>query len=619
MTWTSAGVQSGTDTTLSGLTAVTGTTAPSGGNLYATTTALTVNGSLSVPTETLQAPRIEVTSTGSLTIGADDGAFVSGGALYLQSPTTAFATGSPLRATGGAVVTLSNCNIVVASGGGGAEIGGYGQSWVLNAKNVNFAKRGTTKGWHYIGGGGVLENVSWRNCECVFFSASPASASGLSVTASNWGFGIDGKNINFKLVGSRAPRAMIQDTGNTFILLDCRIQDWVACRQDAAVNSSFRFSRRISLAAVGAEAPSVTAHLIAADGALFATFNGNASGIAAVQELQWGQVTTSRLGANPNPAVTANKLLATDINNNTGIGHDSGAYKLPLTAVFSKYAAAWQANSGITFDVTSDAILAPLVLAPNVATDSNVTLSETAAGELTSINTLDNLYDRAKWHKTRPIQANMEYPTISTQPVNANGTELDLGSRNLVVDATAAAAFAVDTGTNTITVKSTTLAAGTKFKSIKTTGTITAVNGAVIAVPYQDANNAGQISVVGVLNAETVEFRKASDNSVIASRTGPGSFAISPANVGVSAYFVRLSGSNTVMSTITAPVTLTSGVNPEVPLYAGAEVQVAQAARIEQLPTLAEIEASTLTANIAQINGVTIQGAGVTGDGFRPV
>jgi len=48
------------------------------------------------------------------------------------------------------------------------------------------------------------------------------------------------------------------------------------------------------------------------------------------------------------------------------------------------------------------------------------------------------------------------------------------------------------------------------------------------------------------------------------------------------------------MSTITTPVTLTTGVNPDVPLYAGAEVQVAQAARIEQLPTLAEIEASTL-------------------------
>jgi hypothetical protein len=231
--------------------------------------------------------------------------------------------------------------------------------------------------------------------------------------------------------------------------------------------------------------------------------------------------------------------------------------------------------------------------------DVGVTLSETAAGDLTSINTLDNLYDRAKWHKTRAIQANLEYPTISAQPVTANGAELDLGSRNLVVDATAAAAFAVNTSTHTITIKSSVLSAGTKFKSLKTTGTVSFANGATLTAALEDANNAGQISIVGVLNAETVEFRKASDNSVIASRTGPGSFAIAPANVGVSAYFVRLSGSNTVMSTITAPVTLTTGVNPDVPLYAGAEVQIAQAARIEQLPTLAQIEASTLASDTA--------------------
>jgi hypothetical protein len=232
--------------------------------------------------------------------------------------------------------------------------------------------------------------------------------------------------------------------------------------------------------------------------------------------------------------------------------------------------------------------------------DPSVALSESAAGALTSIATLDDLYDAIAHGSTRDTDAVL-YPSETTFLVTPSGSVLDFEARGIVVDATAAAAFAVDTATNTITVKSTTLTAGAKFKSLKTTGTITAVNGAVIAVPYQDANNAGQISVVGVLNADTVEFRKASDNSLIASRTGPGSFAIAPANVGVSAYFVRLSGSNTVMSTITAPVTLTTGVNPDVPLYAGAEVQVAQAARIEQLPTLAQIEASTLLAKEATV------------------
>lgn len=117
-----------------------------------------------------------------------------------------------------------------------------------------------------------------------------------------------------------------------------------------------------------------------------------------------------------------------------------------------------------------------------------------------------------------------------------------------------------------------------------------------ITAPYTDANNAGSISVTGVGVSDTAEMRKASDNSLIATRTGPGAFSVSPANVGVSVYFVRLVGSNIVMSTITTPATLTAGVNAEVAMFAGAEVQVAQAARIDLLPTLTDIEASSVLA-----------------------
>jgi hypothetical protein len=121
-----------------------------------------------------------------------------------------------------------------------------------------------------------------------------------------------------------------------------------------------------------------------------------------------------------------------------------------------------------------------------------------------------------------------------------------------------------------------------------TTGTATTTGTGTITAPYQDINNAGSISVSGVAGTDTVQFRKASDDSLIASRTGEGSFAVSPANVGISAYFVRLAGSNTVMSTITTPVTLVIGVNDDVPLFAGAEVQVAQAAIDSQLAIINE-------------------------------
>lgn len=72
--------------------------------------------------------------------------------------------------------------------------------------------------------------------------------------------------------------------------------------------------------------------------------------------------------------------------------------------------------------------------------DANVTLSETNAIAklassfsvnsatntitITANSTLDDLYDIMKVFKTRPIQAQLEYPTISTQPINAVGATL---------------------------------------------------------------------------------------------------------------------------------------------------------------------------------------------------
>lgn len=112
--------------------------------------------------------------------------------------------------------------------------------------------------------------------------------------------------------------------------------------------------------------------------------------------------------------------------------------------------------------------------------------------------------------------------------------------------------------------------AGTITGNVTTTGTITApVTGVKI-----DANNAGQITITGPAATDTVEMRKASDNSLIATRTGPGAFAVSPANVGVSVYFERKVGAVLVMSTQTTPVTL-STVNEDVPMFAGPQVAVA--------------------------------------------
>jgi hypothetical protein len=142
-----------------------------------------------------------------------------------------------------------------------------------------------------------------------------------------------------------------------------------------------------------------------------------------------------------------------------------------------------------------------------------------------------------------------------------DGATLDAGAWNVVVSAGA-----------------------TLTGNLTTTGSIT-VNGSVSGVII-DSNNAGRIDVVGASPGDTVEMRRASNGTLIASRTGPGSFAVSPANVGASVYFVRLAGTDVIYSSKTTPVTLSAGSNPNAELYAGAAVQIAQLTELASINAL---------------------------------
>jgi hypothetical protein len=145
---------------------------------------------------------------------------------------------------------------------------------------------------------------------------------------------------------------------------------------------------------------------------------------------------------------------------------------------------------------------------PAMVNDSAVTLSRSAAGALASVATLDNFYDAAKYWNVQ--SANVNFPTASTQVATAAGTTLDLGALNVVVDATAASAFAVNTGTNTVTIKSTTLAVGAKFSALKTTGTISFVNGADASCTLQGIVVRGITGVYSPkLETATVRFTAA--------------------------------------------------------------------------------------------------------------
>ena len=119
--------------------------------------------------------------------------------------------------------------------------------------------------------------------------------------------------------------------------------------------------------------------------------------------------------------------------------------------------------------------------------DANISETNKATvNAYTSIDNLDELYDRAKSWKVDNV--GLEYPAIDELLAVADGTKLDLGNRNLVIDATAGSAFAVNQGANTITIKAASLVLGNQFESIKTTGTISLQNGAELKTGYEDSS-----------------------------------------------------------------------------------------------------------------------------------
>lgn len=104
---------------------------------------------------------------------------------------------------------------------------------------------------------------------------------------------------------------------------------------------------------------------------------------------------------------------------------------------------------------------------------------------VTANSTLDDLYDVMKVYKTRPIQAQLEYPTISTQPVTASGDTL-VTAMNVV-------------GLEFLT-------AGVKFKKLQTNGTANGtisnltVNG---NVSQATPTNLSNVTITGTLTYNT--------------------------------------------------------------------------------------------------------------------
>jgi len=121
-----------------------------------------------------------------------------------------------------------------------------------------------------------------------------------------------------------------------------------------------------------------------------------------------------------------------------------------------------------------------------LAQDANITESNRATVDgYATIDNLDQLYDRAKsWKVTT---TNIEFPSINKLLLSAAGTVLNTGDYDLILDDTAGSVFAVDTGNQTITVKTTALVASTQFSSLQSSGTISFANNATLEAGYQDS------------------------------------------------------------------------------------------------------------------------------------
>jgi|GEM_PF-3241448 len=139
-------------------------------------------------------------------------------------------------------------------------------------------------------------------------------------------------------------------------------------------------------------------------------------------------------------------------------------------------------------------------------TDSSITQpSKAAVDAYTTIETLDKLYDRAKSYKVD----NVAYPTVGFQVIDGAGSQLNLGSKNLVVDATAPSAFAVNQGTNTITINATTMdCTSGNFSTLITTGLVTFVNGAGpgTCIFTDSIGTNGVLTLTGLVNANVLVY-----------------------------------------------------------------------------------------------------------------
>ena len=325
----------------------------------------------------------------------------------------------------------------------------------------------------------IIDNVSFDRIDFVIFEAQPISANNLKIANSSWGLNIYDKSLGFS--NSAVTRVSVQKnnvSGVTTMTLT-----------NVAVSERYMFR-------YGAGAQDLTCGYIlksgfvgvnGTNGAIACIFDGSnnllnaatsdANGNWAQVNLTWASFTAASVGANPTAATIllpdnpANFVTSADITTwQTTTPAKFTSLVVPIKVLHMGYAYQSQFQEIATIDTTLAAYAAPFSYSAKLPTDLNVTLSNASAlalltsavtinkatntVTLASAVTVDNLYDASKAFKTKEDGTNAAYPSPSTSFFTATGTTVDFGSMPIE-------------GVNNLT-------SGTKFQTLKSTGSITA-------------------------------------------------------------------------------------------------------------------------------------------------
>lgn len=163
----------------------------------------------------------------------------------------------------------------------------------------------------------------------------------------------------------------------------------------------------------------------------------------------------------------------------------------PIDPAFSISAERWKIDSEENVLEYERYLLVP---------DENISQTNTATvGAYSSLEDLTRMYDRAKleWRN------NDNYPVITR---NGNSLVLPI-NYNLVIDRLAAQPYSVNTGTQTITIKSNDLLCWNVFNLIQLqwTGVLSLLNGAFLTCPFTDSTFNSQVEVTTPAAGQTVK------------------------------------------------------------------------------------------------------------------